>query len=51
MNIADHRCQVFIGIDEDRLIAAAKQRSVAMMDSVKLLGIDPIEMAHDRRRW
>src|SRR5258705_6790129 len=46
MNIADHRKKIFFRIDEDRFISAAKQRSVTMMNSVKLLRIDPIEMAH-----
>ena len=50
MNIADHRKKIFFSIDEDHFISTAKQRSVTMMNSVKLLGIDPIEMAHRPRQ-
>ena len=50
MNIADHRQKILFGIDEDRLIPAPKQRSVMMVDPVKLLGVDPIEMAHRSRQ-
>ena len=50
MNIVDHRKKVFFSIDEDRFISAAKQRSVTMINSVKLLRIDFIEMAHRPRQ-
>src|SRR5688572_11980355 len=46
MNITHHGCQIFIGIDEDRLVAAPKQRPVAPMAPVESLGVDAIDMAH-----
>ena len=39
--------QIFIGIDEDGLIAAPKQCPIAPMAPVESLGIDSIDVAHD----
>jgi hypothetical protein len=50
MNVADHRQEILLGIDQNRFVTATKQRSIPIVDSVKLLGVDPIEMAHRTRQ-
>lgn len=38
--------QIVICIHEDRLVSAAKQRSVATVANIVLLGINAVEMSH-----
>jgi hypothetical protein len=47
VNITDHGCQVLVGVDEDRLVAAAKKRPVAPVAPVEPLGIEAVYVAHD----
>src|SRR5688500_1360876 len=47
MNVAYHRRQIFIGIDENALIAAPKQCPIPPMAPVESLSVDTVNMAHD----
>ena len=46
VNVASERKAVAVGIDHDRLIPPAKQRTVAALQLVKTLGVYPIDMPH-----
>ena len=47
MNVADHRSQILICIDNNRLAAAAKQRAIPAVAPIESLRVGVVEVVHD----